>query len=616
MKFTEFKIKNFKGIENITINLDKSPNANIYTLVGLNESGKTTILDAINFFTPRDKDISALELPGATIKDYNSLIPISRRDNFNGTITIEVTLKLDDIDLQKINEFTVAKTPFRKVRTREGTGYTLKYYNHYKYKDSKFTDLDSLWSGFEGWLKIDQRKKYIRIKDELHSGANLELAGFCRKLIPSILYFPNFLFDFPSKILLQTNEEPTAKEKFYRDLIQDILYSLENDTNIETHLIDRIKSGDAHDKKSLDRLLQLMERKVTEVVFKSWNKIFKREIKDTKIAINYNTDAKGLSFLEFDIEAQDGIYNINERSLGFRWFFTFLLFTQFRPFRKDTPKNIIFLFDEPASNLHSSAQKQLLKSFENLGHDIKIIYTTHSHHLINPNWLESTYVVKNEGVELEAPESNSPKKTNILIEPYRDFVMRHPHNTAYFQPILDVLDYTPSNLESLRNCVFLEGKNDYYTLAYFNEVIHNNKYKLNLAPSTGSGNLDTLISLYIGWGKEFLILLDSDNEGHKQKNRYNEKFGKLSEQRTYTLQDIDPTWVKKDLEKLFDDSEALKFQQTSYPDSTDYNKILFNRTFQESLINKREFDFTQQTKDNIEKILMFLSEKINSLKNT
>ncbi|MBU4374660.1 MAG: AAA family ATPase, partial [Euryarchaeota archaeon] len=42
MKFTEFKIKNFKGIENITINLDKSPNANIYTLVGLNESGKTT----------------------------------------------------------------------------------------------------------------------------------------------------------------------------------------------------------------------------------------------------------------------------------------------------------------------------------------------------------------------------------------------------------------------------------------------------------------------------------------------------------------------------------------------------------------------------------------------
>ena len=135
--------------------------------------------------------------------------------------------------------------------------------------------------------------------------------------------------------------------------------------------------------------------------------------------------------------------------------------------------------------------------------------------------------------KLEAPESNSPKKTNILIEPYRDFVMKHPHNTAYFQPILDVLDYTPSNLENLPNCVFLEGKNDYYTLAYFKEVIFNNKYELNLAPSTGSGNLDALISLYIGWGKEFIILLDSDKAGNIQKTRYIENFGIIVEKRIF-----------------------------------------------------------------------------------
>lgn len=604
MKFTEFKIKNFKGIEDITINLDKSPNANIYTLVGLNESGKTTILEAINFFNPSDEGLSALELPGATIKDYNSLIPISRRDNFNDVITIQVTLKLDVDDLQKINEFTAAHTKFSKVKKVD----TLKYYRDYKFKDSKFTELDSKWTGFVGKLKTGKKRKYIHIRGD----SNIKLSHFCHRLIPSILFFPNFLFDFPSKIVLETKEEQTPKEKYYIELIQDILYSLENNTNIQTHLIDRIKSGDAHDKKSLDRLLQLMERKVTEVVFEAWNKMLKREIKDTKIAINYSTDAEGLPFLEFDIEAQDGIYNINEKSLGFRWFFTFLLFTHFRPFRKEGPKNIIFLFDEPASNLHSSAQKQLLKSFENLGHDIKIIYATHSHHLINPNWLESTYVVKNEGIELEAPESNSPKKTNILIEPYRDFVMKHPHNTAYFQPILDVLDYSPSNLENLPNCVFLEGKNDYYTLAYFNEVIFNNKYELNLAPSTGSGNLDTLISLYIGWGKEFIILLDSDKAGKNQKSRYIEKFGIIVEQRIYTLENINQTWVKTGLEKLFENAEALKFQQTSYPDSTKYNKTHFNRTIQESLINKRDFNFSQGMKDNIEKILVFLTEKINS----
>ncbi len=605
MKFTEFKIKNFKGIEDITINLDKSPNANVYTLVGLNESGKTTILEAINSFNP---SISALELPGATIKDPNNLIPISRRDNFNDTITIEVTLKLDKDDLIKINEFTEKNTPFRFVKPVD----TIKYYRHYRFKDSKFTELDSRWDGFYGMLKSEHREKYISIGDILYSTENLALAGFCKGLIPSILYFPNFLFDFPSKIYLNTTAEPTDKEKFYIELIQDVLHSLKNDTNIKTHLIDRIKSESATDKRNLDRLLQLMEQKVTKVVFEAWNDIFKREIKNTKISINYDTDANRLPFLEFNIEAPDGIYNINERSLGFRWFFTFLLFTQFRPFRKDSPKNIIFLFDEPASNLHSSAQKQLLKSFENLSHDTKIIYTTHSHHLINPNWLESTYIVLNEGVDFETPESNSPKKTNILIEPYREFVMRHPHNTDYFQPILDVLDYTPSDLENVPNCVFLEGKNDYYTLAYFNEVILNNIYDLNLAPSTGSGNLDTLISLYIGWGKEFIILLDSDEEGIKQKSRYGDKFGIIVEQRIYTLQDIDSTWKKMGLEKLFEKSEALKFQQTSYPDSNEYNKIHFNRTIQESLINKRNFNFSPQTKDNIKKILSFLNEKINN----
>src|SRR3954470_16937703 len=110
MKFSEFIIKNFKGIEDITFNLNKSPSANIYTLVGLNESGKTTILEAINLFNPNDRGLSALEVPGAVIKDYNELIPISKRDNFNDIIKITVKLELEVNDIIKINKF-IADTP-------------------------------------------------------------------------------------------------------------------------------------------------------------------------------------------------------------------------------------------------------------------------------------------------------------------------------------------------------------------------------------------------------------------------------------------------------------------------------------------------------------------------
>lgn len=607
MKFTKFRIVNFKGIEDVTINLDKSPNANIYTLVGLNESGKTTILEAINFFNPT---ISPLEIPGSTITDYNNLIPISNRDNFNGTISIIVTLKLEPDDLAKINSFVIENTDFKHVKPIE----EITHYHYYEFENSRYKKNTPKWTGFEGCLKESTSDdEYCRISQHKMDD-NYKLSTFCTSLIPSILYFPNFLFDFPSRIYLESTEVLTGKETFYLELIQDILFSLQNDTNYKTHIIERIKSKDSNDKRNLDSLLKKMNKKVSDVVFDAWNTIFKREVKDAQVIIKCDVDERDKAYLEFGIEASDGIYQINERSLGFRWFFTFLLFTQFRPYRKESPQNVIFLFDEPASNLHSSAQTQLLKSFENLMKNCKIIYTTHSHYLINPHWLESTYVVKNEGLILETPENYNAKKTKINIEPFREFVLKHPHNKAYFQPILDVLDYSPSNLESLPDCVLMEGKNDYYTISYFQNVILKKPTKLNIAPSTGSSNLDTLISLYIGWGKEFIILLDSDKEGKTQKDRYIEKFGIIVERRIFTLEDIDPTWGKLKMEKLFDSEESLEFQKTAYPDSKVLNKTHFNRTIQENLINNIEFEFSEQTIANFALFWTFLDNKLKEQK--
>jgi energy-coupling factor transporter ATP-binding protein EcfA2 len=607
MKFAQFKIKNFKGIEDMTFDLDKSPNANIYTLVGLNESGKTSILEAINLFNFGENGLGALEIPGATIKDNNILIPVSKRDNFNEVISLEVVLKVDEHDFEKLNEYISNDTPFRALKHVDN----VRYYRNYIFKDSRYIKNDNRWSGFYGILKEDNEEKYTQITSVSYPKVNSGLFAICKGLIPSILYFPNFLFDFPSKILLETTSDPTSKEEFYIDLVQDILFSLENDSNIKLHIIERKKSGNANDHRNLNSLLQKMSKKVTDVIFEAWNRIFKREIKDTRVSITCNLNSQNLAFLEFEIEGQDGIYQINERSLGFRWFFTFLLFTQFRPFRKDTPKNIIYLFDEPASNLHSSAQKQLLKSFESLTENNKIIYTTHSHHMINPNWLESTYVVKNKGLLLDDHEKYNIKKTNITIESYREFVVNHPYNTAYFQPILDVLDYAPSNIESIPDCVFIEGKNDYYTLNYFQEIIFKNEYKIYLSPSTGSGNLDTLVSLYIGWGRGFIVLLDSDKEGLKQKNRYIEKYGLVVESKVFTLEDINPEWVKCKLEDLFSSDEALQFQKISYPNSNSINKTHFNRAMQECLIGRKSFHFCDETVNNFSLILSFFRSKLN-----
>lgn len=90
MRHKFFEIKNFKGIEQVKIDFDSKPQSDVYTLVGLNESGKTTILEALNFFSYKAETLNPLNLPGYTVKDVHELIPISKRSNFNDDISIKV----------------------------------------------------------------------------------------------------------------------------------------------------------------------------------------------------------------------------------------------------------------------------------------------------------------------------------------------------------------------------------------------------------------------------------------------------------------------------------------------------------------------------------------------
>lgn len=48
MRYTHFRIKNLKGIADVQLNLVTSPVMRVHTLIGLNESGKTSILEAID----------------------------------------------------------------------------------------------------------------------------------------------------------------------------------------------------------------------------------------------------------------------------------------------------------------------------------------------------------------------------------------------------------------------------------------------------------------------------------------------------------------------------------------------------------------------------------------
>lgn len=596
MKLTHFEITNFRGIQHLRLDLASSPQSHVHTLVGLNESGKTTVLEAINHFSYKTETLAPLELDGYAIADPHSLIPIAHRSNFNGIVSISTGLELEPSDEAELAKALAVQCQFRVTRPvgRITINQQLAFKNSQHDKDAS----KNLWDmNIFGW------KKHARREGKLTGDSWQKALQVLKPRIPSILYFPNFLFEFPDRIYLEDSGTDDALHLFYRSIIQDILTSLANDTTIEVHILQRAKSGDKNDKKNLEGLLLQMSRQVTDTVFSAWNKMFQQKMTDKKLIIVCDADENGHVYIEFKLEDADGYYLISERSLGFRWFFVFLLLTQYRGFRKATPSEVLFLLDEPASNLHATAQAQLLESFGRLPKNSRIIYTTHSQYLINPDWLESTYVVRNEGLEYGREASNySAQMTNITVTPYRKFVITHPDKTSYFKPVLDVLEYAPSRLEALSDVVMVEGKNDYYALRLAEQLCIPEAKRLPLLPGMGSGGLDTPIKLYTAWGRRFAILLDSDSEGEKQKQRYAMKFGAIVQEAIVTLGDVDPSWVGWEMEQMFDGTEKLEIQRIAYPADSTFNKTHFARAIQEAILTRPRLTLSAPTKERFLKL--------------
>ena len=431
-----------------------------------------------------------------------------------------------------------------------------------------------------------------------------------KKFLPRIVYFPNFLFEFPDKIYLENPPADEKKHTFYRTVLQDVLDAIGDKTNISEHILARAKSTEEFDKKSLDSVLLKMGAHITKTIFSNWDKIFKRPAGKKEIEVRIDKDARAAYFAQLRLKDGSGYYEISERSLGFRWFFTYLLLTQYRGFRKEGPRHVVFLFDEPASNLHPSAQAQLLDSFQSLPDGCNLIYTTHSHHLIKPEWLEGAFVVKNEGLDYsKGEEEYTSRQTLITLQRYREFAAKHPNQTTYFQPVLDVLDYAPTRLEMVPDVVMVEGKNDFYALRYMRSHIAGSP-DLHLLPGGGAGSLDTLIRLYVGWGRNFIILLDADDEGGTQRDRYVRAFGSLVAGRVFTLADLNPEWSQRGMERMFSNGERLAIQHSAFPDAVDFNKTHFSRALQELTLTKRRVPLEAGTEETFRSLLTMLEEKL------
>lgn len=607
MFYQKFKIKEYKGIEEV--NLDLS-NSKILTLVGLNESGKTTILESINWFYKLIKGYTP------TGQEINSFRP--KEIAFTGVIEMSSILILEEDDIKQLEGYWKSLNKRKKLEIPKE--FSCNFRLHFNV--SEYNKIED---------EYEFSAKSISAKRNLHDtdyNSWKALVDYIKtQLIPEILFYEDFIFNIPDQIKFLNNptEDQQIKDELDKQLnkqwqlvLNDILKTVDSRfSSFQEYVGNKWNS----DNDSARGRITAMEGLLNDKITNAWKELFQKgskklNFKEIKLVPTPEGNYLNVSF---KVKTDDNKeFSINERSKGCKWFFSFLLFTEFR---KTRTKNILFLLDEPASNLHSSAQVKILEAIEELGKDSMVIYTTHSHHLINPKWLAGAYIIINETITENRLEGDITfdEGAKITAERYFNYVGKGLGSTkmSYYQPILDRLDYAPSAVEPIPEIVITEGRDDWYTFQYFNKIIFSGKYKIKFYPGAGKDQLWEPIRIYLSWGKKFLVILDGDEGGKKSKETYLREFDLFVQNKIFTLEDI--TKQKFEIEDLINVVDMKNIIDTVFGKGTydsgennqSFTKSKINLAIKQLLVNKTKITIHKNTKDNFQKLFKFITKKLS-----
>lgn len=199
----------------------------------------------------------------------------------------------------------------------------------------------------------------------------------------------------------------------------------------------------------------------------------KRLWKDRPLKIRFNLDGDHLDTLISDPNATfDVEVNLDERSRGFKWFFSFYI-----TFAADTKggnaEEAVLLLDEPGLYLHAKSQTDLLRHFET---DFKnqLLYTTHSPFLVPTHNLDSVRTVS----------ISEATGTTVTNDPTGDARTLFPLQAALGYDLSQSLFIGSHNL-------VVEGVTDYWILSSISDYLRDTGRSalnpdLTLTPAGGS----------------------------------------------------------------------------------------------------------------------------------
>ena len=440
MKLSSITIKNFRSIKDLTFKVEEVDGSYTFALLGVNESGKSSFLEAIALAGDKEAKISQKDYMD---EDEDVLIALKyelgkkRAKNFHKKITEESDLNCSQDD---ISEVAVVRYFFSMGKEEcENEGYTFMQLLPLQENNQKPGFDADIESFLERHFQIEDFRVILWKPDIEH-------------LIADEIDLKEFGDDVRMSVPL-LNCFRLAELEPRRALVSDPI----KESDIAGEL------GD----------------KITNHVKAIWP--------DHPVKIKFQISGGKLFFLIEDDQVKYRSKTIDQRSDGFRYFMSFILTTSIDSVRKLFPQSL-FLIDEPETHLHPQAQMDLLKELIRITKGEKgetvLFFATHSNHMVDKEHIERCYKFSKQNGVTKFDRADSGVLKSYAEVNYNVFEVA---GNDYHNELYGYLESTPEGRQKLdglpktkeRYNAKLKENEDVSLSTYIRHSIHHPENKKN-----------------------------------------------------------------------------------------------------------------------------------------
>lgn len=523
MKYEYFRIKNYRAIKGpLLIDLRTR---SLIPLIGLNECGKTTVLQAIfSFDSVNDEEYSGRHISEVqNLYQTRSATPFIAAGIRNSQKNWRVIASkyIADEKNEVSEKLSKAEEDGLDENAEEGPGYFRGRLEMLRKWSASFEAL--LASGNEV-LEIERNLISLQYRIIGFSEVDEDFSNdFCHHLLslmPYILYNDDFQDRPPSELII--SKKTSAKspwlaifEKLFE--VASVGYSL-----YQTAAVD--------DQRRRDSIVSDVQATLNRTLSKAWKSFHLDRNKKVKIRLGLIPFGAGdvaklsVSIVE-NIGENERFFEVVDRSKGFLWFYNFVMKTEFNPKNLTGRSATVYLLDEPGSYLHSAAQIKLCEKLKQISkNNGKIIYCTHSPHLLSPDSIPIN------DIHIVSKGTNKEITVDRLHE-----IKTNGEKLVALQPMYEALQINGQQFSGgVKPMVAVEGIYDKYAIGLF---VRGSK-RFDLLPGTSANSIVKNIQFLNAFGIGYVAVWDNDKEGRKEFQRAKDAYGAVESKRFILLPDV------------------------------------------------------------------------------